>query len=57
MKIISLDRNVEEVLSGGYYKIPRFQRPFSWEKDQIEEFWSDTISDNEVDYFIGSLVI
>lgn len=57
MKITSLDKSIDEVLQLGYYKIPRFQRPFSWEKDQIEEFWADTIADNETDYFIGSMVI
>jgi uncharacterized protein with ParB-like and HNH nuclease domain len=57
VKILSLDKTIQEVLSLGYYRIPRFQRPFSWEKDQIEEFWTDTIADNEVDYFIGSMVV
>jgi hypothetical protein len=57
MKITSLDKNIEEVLTLGYYNIPRFQRSFSWEKDQVEEFWSDTIAENEVDYFIGSMVV
>lgn len=57
MKITTLDKNVEEVLSLGYYNIPRFQRPFSWEKTQVEDFWSDTITDNSADYFIGSMVV
>jgi uncharacterized protein with ParB-like and HNH nuclease domain len=57
MKITTLDRNVQEVLSLGYYNIPRFQRPFSWEKTQVEDFWSDTITDNTTDYFIGSMVV
>lgn len=57
MKITTLDKNVEEVLSLGYYNIPRFQRPFSWEKSQVEDFWSDTITDNTADYFIGSIVV
>ncbi len=57
MKITTLDKNVEEVLSLGYYNIPRFQRPFSWEKTQVEDFWSDTITDNTADYFIGSMVV
>lgn len=57
MKIESTDKTVKGVLSQGYYKIPRFQRSFSWEKDQLEEFWSDTISDAESEYFIGSIVV
>ena len=57
MKIESTDKTVKGVLSQGYYKIPRFQRSFSWEKDQLEEFWSDTILDAESEYFIGSIVV
>ncbi len=36
--------------------IPRFQRPFSWDKENIEEFWSDSTSDVKKDYFIGAFV-
>ena len=57
MKIMSFDRNIKDILSGGYYVIPRFQRPFSWEKDQITEFWEDLTSEEETDYFIGSFVV
>lgn len=57
MKITSLDREIRKVFETGYYNIPRFQRPYSWEKDQIAEFWNDTIKDSESDYFIGSIVV
>jgi len=57
MKITSLDRNIREILETGYYVIPRFQRPFSWEKEQVTEFWEDLNSDEEPDYFIGSMVV
>jgi len=54
---MSFDRNIKDILSSGYYVIPRFQRPFSWEKDQITEFWEDLTSEEETDYFIGSFVV
>lgn len=57
MKIESTDKTVKGVLSQGYYKIPRFQRAFSWEKDQLDEFWSDAITDTDSEYFIGSIVV
>lgn len=57
MKIESSDKSIDEILNLGYYKIPRFQRAFSWEKEQIEDFWADVIVDNEGDYFIGSIVV
>lgn len=57
MKIESLDRNVQQVLSTGYYRIPRFQRPYSWTAENLEEFWTDTIVDSEADYFIGAVIV
>ena len=57
MKIESSDRNVEQLLTSGYFKIPRFQRPYSWERAEVEDFWNDTIVDTDSDYFIGSIVV
>ena len=55
MKIDSDDKEISEILGSGYYQIPRFQRPYSWEPEHIEEFWSDIVVDSETDYFIGSM--
>ena len=57
MKITSLDKEIRKVFETGYYHIPRFQRPYSWEKEQVTEFWHDTVKDSESDYFIGSIVV
>jgi len=57
VKITSLDKSISEILEVGYYLIPRFQRPFSWEKDQVVQFWEDLTADEETDYFIGSMVV
>jgi len=57
MKVESYDRNVDQLLRMGYFKIPRFQRPYSWERVEIEDFWNDTIVDAESEYFIGSIVV
>ena len=57
MKIESIDRTIEQLLTMGYFKIPRFQRPYSWEQPELEEFWNDTIVESETDYFIGSIVL
>lgn len=32
MKIESTDKEIRTILQSGYYRIPRFQRPYSWEK-------------------------
>lgn len=57
MKIESQDRTVEELLNAAYFKVPRFQRPYSWERAEVEDFWNDTIADADGEYFIGSIVL
>lgn len=36
------------------FRIPRFQRPYSWEENQIEDFW-DTILEEEAT-FLGTII-
>jgi uncharacterized protein with ParB-like and HNH nuclease domain len=57
MKIESTDQDLRTMLSSAYYKIPRFQRPYSWDRENIQEFWEDVIQGNPQDYFIGSMVV
>ena len=56
MKIDSKDRDVQDILASSFYKVPRFQRPYRWEKDNVIDFWQDTIMDSKGDYFIGAMV-
>ncbi|MGB8493159.1 MAG: DUF262 domain-containing HNH endonuclease family protein [Candidatus Acidiferrum sp.] len=56
MKIESTDQDIRNLLSSGYYRIPRFQRPYSWTRENIQEFWDDVVRDRPTDYFIGSMV-
>lgn len=39
-----------------YYVIPRFQRPYSWDAANLDDFWRDVVYDNSVGYFIGPMV-
>ena len=42
------------------YKIPLFQRDYSWDKDQIAEFWEDawnTYEEQVRNYFFGPVVL
>jgi hypothetical protein len=49
--------SIEDLLTGSdYYVIPRFQRPYSWDSGNLDEFWRDTIEDNDIGYFIGPMV-
>jgi uncharacterized protein with ParB-like and HNH nuclease domain len=44
---------------GTQYKVPRYQRDYSWTKDQIEQLWSDLTGAFRAnqDYFLGSIVV
>ncbi len=57
MKIESTDQDIRTLLSSGYYRIPRFQRPYSWTRENIQEFWDDIVKERPADYFIGSMVV
>jgi uncharacterized protein with ParB-like and HNH nuclease domain len=57
MKIRSIDKDIRDVLESGFYRIPRFQRPYSWDRENIEDFWNDVVINSDADYFIGSMVV
>ena len=57
MKIESKDTEVQSLLSSNYFHIPRFQRPYSWDEENINDFWSDVCVNKGQDYFIGSMVV
>lgn len=56
MKIESKDTDIESLLDGSYFHIPRFQRPYSWDDENINDFWNDLIANKGEEYFIGSMV-
>lgn len=50
-------RTIEDLLTGpDLYVIPRFQRPYSWDVANLDDFWRDVVFDNGVGYFIGPMV-
>ena len=57
MKIESSDERIDELLKGRIFRIPRFQRAYSWEADHVSDFWSDILSNIGENYFIGSMVV
>lgn len=57
MRIESQDKRIDELLKGGTFIIPRFQRAYSWEPDQINQFWYDVTENLSEAYFIGSMVV
>lgn len=57
MKIESSDQTIADLFNAGYFVIPRFQRPYSWDRENISEFWDDIVRNRPTDYFIGSMVV
>lgn len=57
MKIACFDQEIRKILETNYYKIPRFQRPYSWDEDNIQDFWNDVVNNKVGDYFLGSMVV
>lgn len=49
-------REVRDILGSDFYVIPRFQRPYSWTSENLEDFLQDVIGDNDEGYFIGPMV-
>jgi len=50
-KLLGKDNNNKEV----FYKIPPYQREYSWKKGEWENLFND-INDNEKGYFLGSII-
>jgi len=57
MKITGLDKEVRNVLGASFLKIPRYQRPYSWDVEHVTDFWNDAIVGEGDDSFIGSMVV
>ena len=53
--IKSQTRTIQECFRQCLYEVPMFQRPYSWETDQLEDYWNDVIL-AKGDFFFGSTV-
>ena len=54
-------QNINTYLQGTYH-IPAYQRDYSWEQNELEDFWKDLIytkdtAENEYSHFFGQIVI
>ncbi len=61
MPTITIQPSAKDVLniltSPDFFRIPRFQRPFSWEAGHVSDFWHDAIVNMDSGYFIGPMVV
>jgi uncharacterized protein with ParB-like and HNH nuclease domain len=51
------DMRIQQLFLSAFYRIPRFQRTYSWDRGNIEDFWADIILSRKVGHFIGSMVL
>lgn len=67
MELNAQTRSVNEIFSPNKrYIVPRFQREYSWENEEVEEFWDDIVHQIKIlpnkevkneEYFIGCIVL
>lgn len=57
MNITPESKTVEEMFTSGFFEIPLFQRPFSWESENIDELLSDIRDTGPDDHFLGPIVV
>lgn len=67
MELHAYTRTISDLFSvKRKYVVPRFQRAYSWSKDQVKELWDDIIANIQIndekdvsheEYFIGALVL
>lgn len=53
----AVDLSVNKLLKSSFYRIPRFRRPYSWDRENVSDFWTDALVSDDEDYFIGSFVV
>ena len=57
--------SIQSFFTDKKYKIPRYQREYSWEKKQLEDFYSDIVSNIQLingsyktqEYFFGTVIL
>ncbi|MGN7752863.1 DUF262 domain-containing protein [Sinorhizobium sp. 22678] len=57
MKVTPVSKTLNEVLRGSFLRVPRFQRPYDWDRENLLEFWNDLKDRSDPEYFMGSLVV
>ena len=54
-------KTILELLSGGTFYIPNYQRDYSWGKEELEDFWEDlqetVVSADLGDHFFGQILV
>lgn len=55
MDIESNSKTIQSCFLECLYEVPNFQRPYSWQEEQLEDFWNDVVL-AKGDFFFGTTV-
>ena len=48
---------VGHFISDNFVKVPIYQRPYSWDKENVQDFFNDIGNAYPEEYFIGTIVL
>jgi uncharacterized protein DUF262/uncharacterized protein DUF1524 len=48
---------VGHILRDHWLKVPRYQRSYAWDKEEVALFWEDLRASRKSDYFVGTIVL
>src|SRR5512138_1848279 len=60
MKVDFKDEGIAHLLADRNFRVPIHQRSYSWDVEQIEDFWNDlnaAMRESETEYFMGTIVL
>lgn len=56
---IAKDTTISDLLYNNnvFFRVPRFQRGYTWGQDQAEDFFDDLVQTNITSYFLGTIIL
>ncbi|MBZ6088946.1 DUF262 domain-containing HNH endonuclease family protein [Streptomyces olivaceus] len=52
----AIQRTIGEIILIGEHVIPRYQRPYAWDEENVFDLWND-LKDNPEGHFLGNMVV
>lgn len=57
MDFDATQRTIAEVIRTGDHWVPRYQRDYAWEEENVQDLWDDLKISSDDQYFIGNMVV
>ena len=51
------ERSIGEIINAGAHIVPRYQRPYAWDEENITDLWNDLRESGDKGHFIGNMVV